>query len=204
MKWIEVFGATTFRSSARDLRIFQRDEGQENTAKHIRAVCQRQRSRRNIRNPDVVDFKGRTSPQLSWRPISRVLPASQRNYRRLGVSRLNDYLSEVSETLIDNGAFINKYIGDAILAVFGAFGDKNHQRNACLASLEAMRVIERKIREAEAQNLTPFITRMGVTTGKLSMGNIGSNRKLEFTVIGDTVNSAFRLEGINKYYSTGC
>lgn len=204
MKWIEVFGATTFSflgliisgyfSETKDKKILRNTFERYVSDSVLEEIFE---------NPDVVDFKGRDlTATVMATDIQGFTSISEKMTAPQVVSRLNDYLSEVSETLIDNGAFINKYIGDAILAVFGAFGDRNHQRNACLAGLEAMKVIERKIHEAEANNLTPFITRMGVTTGKLSMGNIGSNRKLEFTVIGDTVNSAFRLEGINKYYST--
>ena len=65
-----------------------------------------------------------------------------------------------------------------------------------------MKIIERKIAEAKLQNLDPFVTRMGITTGDMTMGNIGSARKIEYTVIGDSVNSAFRLEGLNKTYGT--
>jgi len=204
MKWIEIFGSMTYSflglviagyfSETKDKRILRKTFERYVSDSVLKEIFE---------NPDVVDFKGRDlAATVMATDIQGFTSISEKMLAPEVVSRLNDYLSEVSETLIDNGAFINKYIGDAILAVFGAFGDKDHQRNACLAGLEAMKVIERKIREAEAHNLTPFITRMGVTTGDLTMGNIGSKRKLEFTVIGDTVNSAFRLEGINKYYST--
>ena len=204
LQWIEVFATTTFTFAG---LVISGYFSESKDKKILRRTFERYVSdsvlERIFENPDVVDFEGRdiTATVMAtdiqgFTSISENLPAHE------VVSRLNDYLSEVSESLIDNGGFINKYIGDAILAVFGAFGDKNHQQRACIAGLEAMMIIEQKINEAENLGLTPFITRMGVTTGDLTMGNIGSARKLEFTVIGDTVNTAFRLEGINKYYNT--
>jgi len=108
----------------------------------------------------------------------------------------------VSESLIENSAFINKYIGDAILAIFGAFEESEHKRNACLAGIKASEIITKKIEQARSENKTPLITRFGITTGEITLGNIGSRRKIEYTVIGDAVNSAFRLEGLNKFYNT--
>ncbi len=156
-----------------------------------------------LEKPDSVDFSGRElTATIMATDIAGFTSISEKLSAHEVVSRLNDYLSEVSEAVIDNGGYINKYIGDAILAVFGAFGENEHHKKACIAGLSAMKIIERKIVEAKAQNLDPFVTRMGITTGDLTMGNIGSARKVEYTVIGDSVNSAFRLEGLNKYYNT--
>jgi len=156
-----------------------------------------------LEKPDSVDFSGRVlTATIMATDIAGFTSISEKLSAHDVVSRLNDYLSEVSEAVIDNGGYINKYIGDAILAVFGAFGATEHHKKACIAGLSAMKIIERKIAEAKVQNLDPFVTRMGITTGDMTMGNIGSARKVEYTVIGDSVNSAFRLEGLNKYYNT--
>jgi adenylate cyclase len=157
-----------------------------------------------LANPTAVDFKGRTIQATvmatdikDFTSISENMPAYD------VVARLNGYLSEVSEVLINHGAFINKYIGDAILALYGSFGENPaHREQACRAALAAAAVISRMAEEAEAEGKKPFITRFGLNTGEMTIGNIGSARKIEFTVIGDAVNSAFRLEGINKYYGT--
>ncbi|MFC1552441.1 CHASE2 domain-containing protein [Candidatus Latescibacterota bacterium] len=154
-------------------------------------------------NPDAVALKGRTlnatimaTDIADFTTISESMPPDE------VVSQLNDYLSVVSESLIENSAFINKYIGDAILAVFGAFGEQNHEKHACLGALRASEIVSDLIDKARAANKTPLITRFGVTTGELTLGNIGSQRKIEYTVIGDAVNSGFRLEGLNKFYDT--
>ncbi len=157
-----------------------------------------------LANPKAVDLKGRTiRATVMASDIQDFTNISEKMDAYDLVARLNGYLSEVSEVLINNGAFINKYIGDAILALYGAFGEApGHQARACRAVLAASAVINRLAGEALGAGLTPFITRFGVNTGEMTMGNIGSARKIEYTVIGDAVNSAFRLEGINKYYGT--
>lgn len=156
-----------------------------------------------ISNPTVVNYRGRTiratimvTDIAGFTSISEKLPPDK------VVTCLNDYLSAVSGVLIDNDAYINKYIGDAILALFGAFGEPNHERTACIAAIKARDVVLRKVEEAKLYGNVLMNTRFGITTGEMTMGNIGSDRKLEYTVLGDTVNTAFRFEGLNKYYRT--
>lgn len=156
-----------------------------------------------LANPLSVDVKGRAvNATILATDIADFTTISESMSSREVVSRLNNYLSETSEALIEHGAFINKYIGDAILAVFGAFEEGNHRKNACLGALRALSIINLKIEEAKEKGEMPLYTRFGITTGEVTLGNIGSERKTEYTVIGDAVNSAFRLEGLNKYYGT--
>jgi len=156
-----------------------------------------------LENPNTVDFKGRTiHATVMATDIQGFTSISEKLQAHEVVARLNDYLSEVSELLIDNGAYINKYIGDAILALYGAFEEPDHMKKACYAAVYAQKIISKRNEQAELSGDIPFITRMGVTTGEMTMGNIGSRRKIEYTVIGDTVNTAFRMEGLNKYYRT--
>ncbi len=156
-----------------------------------------------LENPNTVDFEGRTiDATIMATDIQGFTSISEKLKAHEVVARLNGYLSEVSELLIDNGAYINKYIGDAILALYGAFEEPDHMKRACLAAVNAQKIIQNRVEEAEKNGDIPFITRMGITTGEMTMGNIGSERKIEYTVIGDTVNTAFRMEGLNKYYGT--
>jgi adenylate cyclase len=156
-----------------------------------------------LANPLSVDVKGRAvNATILATDIADFTTISESMSSREVVSRLNNYLSETSEALIEHGAFINKYIGDAILAVFGAFEEGNHRKNACLGALRALSIINKKISEAKEKGEMPLHTRFGITTGEVTLGNIGSERKTEYTVIGDAVNSAFRLEGLNKFYGT--
>lgn len=115
------------------------------------------------------------------------------------VRLMNRYLTEITDLVEEHGGFVDKYIGDAVLAIFGApHADPEHAVKAVAAALAVQR------RLAELAGGTEFmgrkmITRIGINTGPAMVGNIGSPRRFNYTVIGDTVNLASRLEGANKY-----
>jgi len=201
---VEIFGTTTFIfaglvlsgyfKETREKRLLRQSFGRYVNETVLRDI---------LADPTSVDFKGRTIiATIMATDIAGFTSISEKLPPYVVVARLNDYLSEVSEKLIDNGAYINKYIGDAILALYGAFGESDHRKKACYAALRAQEIINRKVEQAKASNEDPMVTRFGITTGEMTMGNIGSERKIEYTVIGDTVNTAFRLEGLNKFYRT--
>ena len=119
------------------------------------------------------------------------------------VGLLNAYFSEMTTVLEDHGGFVDKYIGDAILAVFGApLDDPDHAAHAVEAALACERQLEelgkRPIWSADA----PPVARVGINSGEVLVGNIGSRRRFNYTVMGDAVNLASRLEGVNKVYGT--
>jgi adenylate cyclase len=117
------------------------------------------------------------------------------------VKLLNSYFSIATEILMKNEGLLDKYIGDAIMAVFGAPIEKhNHASLACKTIIEINRAIN--IHYLEGKATTRLITRYGISTGPMVVGNIGSERRLDYTAIGDTVNLASRLEGVNKIYGT--
>lgn len=117
---------------------------------------------------------------------------------------LSIYLKEVSDIIMKEKGFINKYEGDAVMAIWGAFKEQPDQAYlACLSALEQ----QRKIKEINAAFRADFgfeiEVRMGLNRGPAVVGNIGSaGKKIEFTALGDTVNIASRFEGINKLYGT--
>ncbi len=136
------------------------------------------------------DIKGFTS-------ISENLPPKQL------VSYLNEYLSLGSDILQRHGAMIDKYIGDAIMALFGAPVTANdHAKNACLAALEMQDYLTRFYQAQQSDDLPEFITRIGLHSGTMVIGHIGSSSRSDYTAIGDTVNTASRLEGVNKQFGT--
>lgn len=118
------------------------------------------------------------------------------------VTVLNRYFTVMTDIIEEHGGFVDKYIGDAVLAVFGApYAIDNHARAAVAAALA--------MRQAMADDPTLLATssgrgsnRIGIATGPALIGNIGSPRRFNYTVMGDTVNLASRLEGANKYYNT--
>jgi class 3 adenylate cyclase/ActR/RegA family two-component response regulator len=122
------------------------------------------------------------------------------------VSLLNLYLSTMSNIITENLGTIDKYVGDAIIAFFGApLRQENHAALACRSALQikdAEKALNRKITEERLSPL-PFFTRIGINTGPMIVGNMGSENKLNYTITGNAVNLAARLEGVNKQYPTG-
>ncbi|MBX7113111.1 MAG: adenylate/guanylate cyclase domain-containing protein [Myxococcaceae bacterium] len=121
-----------------------------------------------------------------------------------GLMRLmNRYLSTVTAVLTHHGACIDKYIGDAVVALFGApVKHADHALRACKGALDVQKAIA-ALREAfRAEGLPDVYTRIGLNTDDLLVGNIGSEQLMDYTAIGDGMNLAARLEGANKAYGT--
>ncbi len=116
---------------------------------------------------------------------------------------INGYLSEASAVLQKHGAYVDKFIGDAVMAIFGApKAQPNHARQACLAALELQRMIQdMSVRYQEKYDCSLSL-RVGINTGNMRLGTLGSAGKKNYTALGDNVNLASRLEGANKAYHT--
>lgn len=114
------------------------------------------------------------------------------------------YFARMTQAIMETGGIVDKFIGDAIMGLWGAPHDlPNHALAACNAAL-ACRKIEAEINNLlQEKNLPTFFTRMGINTGDALVGNIGFDRRMSYTAIGDNVNLASRLEGVNKFYETG-
>jgi class 3 adenylate cyclase/CHASE2 domain-containing sensor protein len=129
---------------------------------------------------------------------------------RLGPERtrllLNPYLGTMSRVLVEHGAVINKFMGDGIFAFFNApiLPCGNHAEAACacaLASLEGLRELNRSGHSVADGG--PLAMRIGISTGQVFVGDYGSDAKLDYTCIGDTVNLGARLEAAGKAFGTG-
>ncbi|MFZ2444779.1 MAG: adenylate/guanylate cyclase domain-containing protein [Syntrophobacteraceae bacterium] len=117
---------------------------------------------------------------------------------------LSEYFDELTKILSAHKATVDKYIGDAILAFWGApIPDDDHAVNACAAALACREKIADLNRRWESEGRSPFITRIGISTGETVVGNVGSSERINYTVMGDNVNLASRLEGANKFYHSG-
>jgi len=121
------------------------------------------------------------------------------------VQILNKYLTVMSNIVLEEKGTIDKYIGDAIVSFFGAPIDlPDHAARACLAAVR-MKEAERKLNEemlAANETPSPIYTRIGVNTGAMVVGNMGTDSKMNYTIMGNDVNLAARLEGVNKQYGT--
>ena len=120
------------------------------------------------------------------------------------VGFLNKYLSVVTEIIEAHGGFVDKYIGDAVVGVFGApLDDPDHARHAVLAALKCQIVLAGMQQKFGLPGNPEVGTRIGICSGDMLVGNIGSGRRFNYTIMGDAANLASRLEGANKIYGTG-
>jgi len=119
-------------------------------------------------------------------------------------TQLSEYLDQVTNTILECKGTVDKYIGDAVMAFWGApYEMEDHALQACRAALRCQQQIRELSRRWKADGKYEFNTRIGLSTGDIVVGNIGSERRLNYTVIGDPVNLARRLETLNKEYRTG-
>lgn len=133
---------------------------------------------------DIADFTS----------ITEEMPAEKTS------EMLNAYFTEVMEVIFQNQGTLIKFIGDAVFAIWGApVKMTNHAELALKTAL----AIEKEVAKFNAtQRFPPLITRIGLNTGPMLVGNLGSKRRFDYTAIGDSVNLAARLEGLNKYFGT--
>ena len=119
------------------------------------------------------------------------------------VNLLNQYLTVMTDILFRNLGTLDKYIGDAIMAFWGApYPQTDHAVRACRAALEMLGVLNKLRAKWEAQGRPPLDIGVGINTGLMLVGNMGSAKRFNFTIMGDNVNLASRLEGINKQFAT--
>lgn len=116
---------------------------------------------------------------------------------------LNDYLTDMSDIIMDLGGTVDKYEGDAIIAFWNApLADADHALNACQAALACQKRLAERAEEFRARVGKPLWARIGINTGVVVVGNMGSTRRFDYTVLGDAANLASRLEGANKVFGT--
>jgi class 3 adenylate cyclase len=119
------------------------------------------------------------------------------------VGFLNEYLGAMAEELSANGGILDKYLGDGIMAFWGEpFTTENHALQACRAALAMQARLRAKSAEWVDRALPELRMRIGIATGEVVVGNIGSDQARDYTCIGDIVNLSSRLEGVNKIFGT--
>jgi len=157
-----------------------------------------------LQNPDKLKLGGEKkeltvlfSDIRSFTTISENLPPDEL------VKLLNEYLTAMTDIVFKYEGTLDKYMGDALMAIFGApIDQEDHYIRSCHTALDMMaelRILQKKWEEEG----TPIMDiGIGVNTGPMSVGNMGSSLRFDYTVMGDSVNLGSRLEGLNKEYGT--
>ncbi len=158
------------------------------------------------RDPDRVEMGGREiDATVLFSDIYNFTTISEDFTPTELVTHLNHYFSHLSSFVLNHGGMLDKYTGDGIMALFGApLPRDDHAFLACRAALDH-RDFSRKLSGKKPSEISDSFhqgTRIGLHSGKIVAGNIGSERRMDYTAIGDTVNLAARLEGVNKIYKT--
>lgn len=156
-------------------------------------------------NPDSFSLSGqRAQATVMFSDIAGFTAISERLDPEQLSKLLNEYFSAMTEIIMRNGGYVDKFEGDAIMAEWGVpYANPNHAEAACLAALEQQEEMTRLrpvLQERFGVNLQ---VRFGICSGTVSAGNMGSARRFQYTVMGDTVNQAARFEPANKDYGTG-
>jgi len=112
-------------------------------------------------------------------------------------------LTRMTDQVFRHEGLLDKYIGDAILAVYGApIHHPDHARRACRTALDMVRAARGLQTQWQEQGLPPLDLGIGINTGPMVVGNMGSKTRFDYTVIGDAVNLGARIEALNKQYGT--
>ena len=177
--------------------------------------------RRHIRNafghflaPSIVDrlvMEGRMPEQGGEEREMTVWISDLANYSTLSekldppevVRFLNTVYTVMCDTVEEHGGFVAQFVGDAVVAAFGApLDDTDHAQHAVEAAMDCRDRVAALGREMTLPPGMELAIRIGISTGPLVVGNIGSKRRLSYTIVGDDINLSSRLEGVNKVYGT--
>jgi len=157
-----------------------------------------------LQNPDKLKLGGEKKDlTVLFSDIRGFTSISERMTPDGLVKFLNEYLTKMTDIVFKYDGLLDKYMGDAIMAIWGAPLDQpDHVRRACLTALDMVEELHRLQKKWSAEGM-PFLNiGIGVNAGPMVVGNMGSDRRFDYTVMGDSVNLGSRLEGLNKLYGT--
>lgn len=157
-------------------------------------------------NPDQVQLGGEEiKATVLYTDIYNFTTISESKTPKKLVEELNEYFQKLTGLVLEHGGLLDKYTGDGIMALFGApIARDDHALMACRAAI-AHKHLRESLRQKQNRTSPEELhinTRTGINSGPLVAGNIGSDKRMDYTAIGDTVNLAARLEGVNKIYKT--
>ncbi len=148
-----------------------------------------------MKNPGKLELGGReVEATVMFTDIAGFSKISEKITPQELTGMLNQYFELLAGVIMREGGLVNKFIGDAVMALWGVpLDNPSHAIQACKASMQIHRAM---------LVMAPVTCRIGLNTGRMVAGNLGSRERFEYTVIGDAVNLASRLEGVNKLYHT--
>lgn len=159
-----------------------------------------------VRDPSKLNLGGESREMTAiFTDIKSFSTLSEKLFPEELVDLLNIYLSRMSDVILKYGGTIDKFEGDAIIAFFGApLEMSDHAEKACRAALEIKATEHRLNKEliAAKKIKEPLFTRIGINSGRMVVGNMGTESRMNYTIMGNEVNLAARLEGVNKRYNT--
>ncbi len=157
-----------------------------------------------INNPEKLRLGGiRKNMTVLFSDLANFTTISERTEPEILVEMLNQYFDEMTEIIFECGGTLDKFEGDAIMAFWNApLDDDKHHFNACLSAIKMKKKVEEMRKNWKAMLGFDFSIRIGINSGEMIVGNMGGKKKFDYTVMGDNVNLAARLESINKIYGT--
>jgi adenylate cyclase len=206
--WIAVFLPTATLTTNYAAIISYRFFFEEREKKKVRGVFQQYLAPSLINqlldNPDLVQLGGEEKElSVMFTDIRGFTSLSEGLSPSKLVELLNEYLSEMTDTIFKHWGTLDKYIGDAIMAFWGApYPQPDHAERACRAALQMMDTLQKLQAGWESEGRPRIDIGVGINSGPVLVGNMGSKRRFNYTIMGDNVNLASRLEGLNKAFAT--
>jgi len=193
-----VFGHLVFNNFAREFRLKQQIKKQFGTYLSPALVEKLQK------NPELLRLGGETRELSIMFTDVRGFTAISEHYGNdvQGLTKImNRYMTAMTKKIIDNEGTLDKYIGDAQMAFWNApLDDEMHARHAVKTALEMLDDLASFNRQVQAEGIPAFGMGLGINTGSVVVGNMGSSQRFDYTCLGDAVNLASRLEGQSKPY----
>jgi adenylate cyclase len=157
-----------------------------------------------LKHPEKLQLGGeRKFLTVLFSDIRGFTSISERMESQELVEFLNAYLTEMTEIVLKYDGTLDKYMGDAIMAIYGApIEQNNHAARACSSALDMMTQLRNLQSKWRKQGKPVIDIGIGINSGTMTAGNMGSEKRFDYTVMGDNVNLGSRLEGINKQYGT--
>lgn len=157
-----------------------------------------------IKDPSALSVGGEEREMtVFFSDMSGFTSISENMEPRALVGFINEYLGAMTDSIFLQDGTLDKYVGDAVMAFWGApVAQEDHARRACWAALDNRSRLKEMCKGWAERGLPQFDIRIGVNTGRMIVGNMGSSEHMGYTVIGDAVNTGARLEQANKIYGT--